>query len=201
MRLFKDYTLPSVLAQTFKDFDWWFLVNPDFPGLTCDHLKTLEQYGAICHVESNWNEAQPEVGERLRFWYKNEWVCSTRLDSDDMLDAGFMDNLRRVVVEKEQFISFKYGYIAENGRAAKREYTVNPFVSYVEYAKPFRSVFHIDHTQIDRTGVDLVVLPIAGWAQIDHGDNIKNHAHDKVRNFDDVCFDVKHLKGFPFEKP
>jgi len=197
MRLFKDYTLPSVLAQTFKTFDWWFLVNLNFPGLTCDHLKTLEQYGGICHIESNWNEAQPEVGERLRFWYKNEWVCSTRLDSDDMIHAGFMAHLNRTVSEHEEFVALKYGYVIKGDKAAKREYSVNPFLSYVELAKPFKSVFCIDHTHADRTKVPFRADPIAGWAQVCHGDNIKNVAEIKVRNFDEVCFDAKQLKGFP----
>lgn len=197
MDLFKRYCLPSVQAQTFKNFEWWFLVNPSFPNLKPNHIETLEQYGNILHVESDFHEAQPEIGERLGFRYKKEWVCSTRLDSDDMLRNCFMQELHTVAKEKEQFISFQYGYIVENGKAAKREYIVNPFVSYVEHANPFRSVFCIDHTKIDKTGVEVVHIPIAGWAQIDHGDNIKNHARNKVRNFDDVCFDFKHIEGFP----
>lgn len=201
MGLFNKYCLPSVQAQTFKDFDWWFLVNPNFPGLTRNHIDELKNYGNIVHIESDWNEAQPEVGHRLAFTYNDQMVCSTRLDSDDMLHERFMETLTDVVDFEDEFLlSFKYGYIIKDGKAAPREYTVNPFISLVEYANPFRSVFHIDHTKADKSDIPLRTLDTVGWAQIDHGDNIKNRAYEKVSNFDEICVPISTLRGFPVEK-
>jgi len=201
MHLFKKYALPSVQNQTFKTFDWWFLVNPNFPGLTKNHIAELEKYGRICNIESYWNEAQPEVGDRLKLWYKNEWMCSTRLDSDDMLHADFMAHLNRTVGEREEFVTLKYGYVISGDKAAKREYTVNPFLSYVEYANPFKSVFHVDHCRANKSKIPFRADPLVGWAQVCHGDNIKNVAELKVKNFHEICFDASQLKGFPIEKP
>lgn len=201
MDLFNRYCLPSVQMQTFKNFDWWFMVNPEFPGLTEQHLQELEQYGKIVFITSDWNEAQPEVGERLRFKYKNEWICSTRLDSDDMLHGSFMDILHEACMEagRDQFITFKHGCVIRGDKAAPREYDVNPFVSYLEYAKPFRSVFYVDHCKANKAHVPFAVLDFPGpwWAQVCHGDNIKNVAELKVKNFEEICVPISTLRGFP----
>jgi hypothetical protein len=195
--LFKKYCVPSVEAQTVKDFDWWFLVNRSFPGLEQSHIDTLNEYGKVIEIDAPWNETQPEVGAILSSTYKNEWVCTTRLDSDDMLHARFFEMLKSEVAERELWVSFEYGYIIKDGQAAIRQYAVNPFLSYVEYASPLKTVFHVAHHEADRRAREFRVIPQIGWAQIDHGDNIKNHASVKVKNFNSVKVPVEDIEGFP----
>lgn len=197
MNLLQKYCVPSVLAQTCQDFDWWFLVNRSFPGLTGEHIELLSRFGQILDIDAPWNETQPEVGSLLADKYNNQWVCSTRLDSDDMLSTTFMEKLKQKVYEKEQWISFEYGYIMKDGYAALRKYNVNPFVSYVEFATPLKTVFHVAHNVANRSNIPFNLIPEIGWAQIDHGDNIKNHAHYKVKNFSSIKIPVSELDNFP----
>ena len=194
MKLFEKYCAPSVQAQTSKDFDWYIIVDPSFPGLTKNHLSTLSGYGTVLHCDSYWNEKCPEIafaetrdGDELCDLYLDQWVCSTRLDSDDMLEIDFFQRLKGLATEKEQFISFPHGVIIKDGWAANRRYLQNPFISYIEYNDKgsMKTVFSVDHTKCDKAGVPLVEADDrAAWAQVDHGDNIKNSATRKVRNFD-----------------
>ena len=195
MKLFEKYTLPSVQAQTFKDFDWWIVIDPKFPGLTIQHLDRLSKAANLLWISAPWQDNQVEIGEALRDTYKDEWVCSTRLDSDDVISNDFMENVARMAEEKESWISLLNGYIMKDDRVMLRKYLVNPFVSYVEYAAPFKSVFHCCHTQVNKQrGVPLVVDEIPSWVQINHSDNIKNCGGKKMKNFNEEAFNANMLK-------
>jgi hypothetical protein len=189
--------VPSVQAQTVKNFDWWFLVDSTFPGLKPTHLDRLEKYGRILYICAPWSEQQPEIGELLSPVYKDQWVCTTRLDSDDMLHERFFERLAATVKEREEWVSFRYGYIIKDGFAVMRDYEVNPFVSYVEYANPLKTVFRVSHIAANRSDAPFQVIPEVGWAQVDHGDNIKNHAEAKVKSFDKLKINVNLIEGFP----
>lgn len=197
LNLFKWNCVPSVKAQTFKDFEWFIFADRAFPGLHNGHIEELKRYGTVIDIDTFWQEQQPEIGHILNHLYRGQWVCSTRLDSDDMLHKSFMERLSKTVTEQEEWVSFEYGYIIEGMFAAKRQYAVNPFVSFVEYADPLRTVFHAPHIAANRTDTPFLTIPEIGWAQIDHGDNIKNHARAKVKDFDRVKILRTELEGFP----
>lgn len=199
LKLFKQYCAPSVQAQTNKDFDWWIVLDKTFPGLTKTHIKELEGYARILDIQAPWNEQQPEIGEALSSTYKDEWVCSTRLDSDDMLQHWFFETLRwNTMQEKEMWVSFKYGYMVQGNYAARRTYEVNPFLSFVEFANPFRSVFNVSHIAANRSKVPFKVVSAVGWAQVDHGDNIKNHIKAKIPDFENQKIPVGELRKLGF---
>lgn len=193
LNLFYKYTLPSVEAQTFKDFDWWLFLDPTFPGIL-EHKLRLERYAKICWIEADWKEAQVEIGEELSEQYKDEWVCSTRLDSDDIISNDFMKNLHELAQPRESYITFHNGYMMRGDKVCERSYTVNPFVSYVEYADPFQSVFRTCHTKVDKQDAPLLAESAPSWIQVDHGDNIKNRVKRKIGNFDEVCFSASDLR-------
>lgn len=182
--LFDKYCLPSVQAQTFKEFDWWLLIDHTIPGLENRHIEYLRQHANITWVKEYTEQGTVNEGELLSEVYKNEWVCSTRLDSDDIIRNDFMQILHENVSEEEAWITFKYGYMMRDGEVAPRQYTRNPFVSYVEYASPFRSVYSVGHKQVHIQDAPLKIIDTPGWIQVDHSDNIKNLVSRKMKEFD-----------------
>ena len=192
MELFKKYCLPSVQAQK-VNFDWWFLVDPGFPEFSLTHEQELTKYGRILWIEAPWKEDQVEVGELLRDKYKDMWICSTRLDSDDILRNNYMELVKEQATEEEAWISFPNGYMMKEDLVAERFYEVNPFISYVEYADPFRSVFKINHTAVNKQK-NWKTINVPGWIQVDHRDNIKNLIKRKLSNFNKDNFDASSLR-------
>ncbi len=195
LQLFRNYCLPSVKAQTFQDFDWWILVDPSFPGLTVKMVAELERDAMVLFMDEPWNEKLSQVGELLGPQYNKKWVCSTRLDSDDMIHNEFMSMVAKEAVEREEWISFPNGYFLKErlGKAVEREYLRNPFISYVEYADPFTSVLKINHIRIGKRGPGIKTVTTPAWIQVDHGDNIKNDAGKKFPNFDVDSFEAERL--------
>ena len=195
MGLFRDYCLPSVQAQTFQDFDWWFLVDYNFSGLMNKHVNELNRHGKCLFMTDKWSEKQDGVGKTLSKYYKDKWVCSTRLDSDDMIHNEFMALVADAAKEKEEWISFPHGYFLKEatGKYMSREYLTNPFISYVEYADPFTSVMKINHIRVGKRGPGIQTIVTPAWVQVDHGDNIKNDAGKRFSNFDAEALDAEEL--------
>ena len=190
MELFQRYTVPSVQAQTFKDFDWWLIIDPTFPGLTSRYIDQLRSYGKILVADRPTERNTVEEGRLLSEHYKDEWVCSTRLDSDDILRNDFMERVNAEASEEEAFITFRHGYMLKDGKIAPRQFTRNPFVSYVEYANPFRSVYATGHMQVHRQKAPLKIIEDPpGWIQVDHSDNIKNLVSEKLKDFESQVVD------------
>lgn len=180
MKLFRKWTLTSVLSQTFKDFDWWFLVDSHFPGFTDNVAAELLNYGRIAWTDQfYWTEKQPEVGLLLKNYYEDSWVTSARLDSDDIVEPQYMELIAKNTSENEGWISFPKGFMRRNEEVFERDYPWSPFIAYTEYAAPFKSVFHIDHTKIDKQK-NVEIIENRVWTQVDHGDNIKNLVSRKL---------------------
>jgi hypothetical protein len=185
MDLLFKYTVPSIRAQTFQDFDWLFLVDPSFPGINVKHLMLLEQLGSVLLMEGvDFVEKQPEVGELLADVYKDEWVCSTRIDSDDVIRNDYMELVHEQATEEEAWITFANGYMLKGDQIAPRRFARNPFISYVEYANPFKSVFCISHMHVNKQPCAYKKLEVPGWIQVDHSDNVKNLVELKLRDFE-----------------
>ena len=193
LELLRKYTVPSVQAQTFKDFDWWFLIDPTFPGFGVDHFLELRKYGNLMLMDDPFEEQQQLfVGPLFSEVYKDEWVCSTRLDSDDIIRNDFMERVHAEASEEESFITFRHGYMLKGDKIAPRQFTRNPFVSYVEYADPFKSVFSVSHMKVHRqkyAPLKIIEQP-PGWIQVDHSDNVKNLVSEKLPNFDSQVIDI-----------
>ena len=184
INLFKKYCLPSVQAQTFKDFEWWLMINPTFPGIKLEHIVYLQRCANILWITAPFREDQVEVGELLNYRYKDQWVCSSRVDSDDVIRNDFMERVSELAVKEEAWISFRNGYMLKDEKIAPREFLCNPFVSYVEYASPFRSVFRISHKGVYRDATPLKKIEdVPGWIQVDHADNVKNLVSRKMKYF------------------
>lgn len=182
IKLFNKYCLPSAKAQT-VDFDWWFLVHPEFPGFSSTHKEELLRHGRILWIEAPWKEDQVEVGGLLSEEYKDRWVCSTRFDSDDILRNNFLETVSKSITEKEAWVVFPEGFMMKDNKAVPRTYSVNPFISYVEYADPFYSVFKINHMAVNKQDSLIEIKGHPAWIQVDHRDNIKNHIKHKITDY------------------
>jgi len=192
LALLLRYCLPSVRVQK-TEFDWWFLVHPKFPGFDSLHAEELSRYGKILWIEDAWREDQTGVGDLLKDEYKDQWVCSTRLDSDDILRNDHLLLVKEQATEEEAWISFPRGYMMKNGLVARRVYDVNPFISHVEYADPFRSVFRINHMDVNKQK-NWKTIDVPGWVQVDHGENLKNRVKRKLPDFHQNKFDAAFIK-------
>jgi len=188
-RLLEKYTIPSLEAQTCKDFKWLILADPNFPGL--DRAR-LERYADVLWTSTPWDRTHygrvlvdPKV---IRpYTSGTDWLLTTRLDSDDIISNTFVQRLQGAFVEREMWYGFPCGFIGLEGTVYARRYPKSPFVSYGEPAENAKTVYWIEHRQAGRLNREpaegqcrhgehlLEVDSDPAWLQVDHGGNVNNN--------------------------
>lgn len=99
--LFQALTLPSLLAQTDRDFDLVVLIGTDLPATWRDRLEGLiaPLPGARVLALPPGQPSTPAANAAFRSILDRvdtDWLTSFRLDDDDALDRDFIARLRRL---------------------------------------------------------------------------------------------------------
>lgn len=161
--LFERYCLPSVAAQSCKDFQWIVLFDGKTPGA---YRERIEGYRVQCPQLAPVF-VEPENGRFFAEIFRSE-VCrllrqaqqpvqnpalrqaqgpaqqprvlTTYLDNDDALAVGFVEDVQRRAAELPDgtFISYAdgYQYYTDHSYVMRIHYPRNHFVSVVESGNP-----------------------------------------------------------------
>jgi Putative rhamnosyl transferase len=172
--LFSRYCLPSVARQTARDFTWLFFVyRAAMSKADLEWFQAQDERLRIVSVEdpdgSGVSEAQDAVS---RLASGEDWVITTRLDSDDVLHR---DHLRKVRVDftgERKVVEFSQGYyydILVDDLREVRE-TQNAFVSVLEPRDGLKTAWAWPHHKIGEEN-DVLYLNEAGWIALVHDQN------------------------------
>lgn len=105
VRLFKAYCYPSIVNQTFQDFEWIVWCHPDSPAWMRHELKMLDRAHFVF---------EPSYYDYIDMTV--DTLVTTRIDNDDMIHRDFMKvtsmQLRSFHSSglKRQVFSFTRGY-------------------------------------------------------------------------------------------
>lgn len=166
MRMFKEVCLPSVLAQTSKDFTWLILVDSEIPyAYWADLQQLVLPLNAIIHKveKSSLNQTyrgnsggavstlgQPEnhmpriAGPHLT----GDWVATMALHVDDAVATDYVERVHAELREKKETLAFPQGALLMDAgeNPAKDGYwrIEAPIFAcvVVEPTSGFESVFH-----------------------------------------------------------
>ena len=142
-KVFIDYTVPSVLAQTTDNFEWVVAVDPDTPDETMARLKNFQQRGKMSVMVANKN-----VSKKYSIILESQaaddtYVVSTRLDSDDILHPQFIETVQANLEGDHKVINLDIGavWMINEGRARMVRHMRNMFISRVSRpGQPVRDV-------------------------------------------------------------
>lgn len=190
MRLFRLFCLPSIQAQTNRNYKWFVLFGSDTPDWLRIQLDEYEKAKAFTPLyAASFAQALDEIREWVQINLSvGEQLLTTRLDNDDSLAASFVDQVQlrcgpeldvayfnpregqQVVVRGDDPNSWRY---------YRLRYPANPFVSMLERVteEPVQMVYHRPHGSIKAqvVGAPVHTLPYYPmWMQILHGKNIGN---------------------------
>lgn len=191
--LFEKYCLPSVAAQSCKDFQWIVLFDSKTPEA---FRERIEGYRAQCpqlvpvFVEPENGRYFAEVFRsevlRLLRLAQQPRVLTTYLDNDDALAAGFVEDIQRRAAELPDgtFISYVdgYQYYTDRSYVMRIHYPRNHFVSVVEDGNPltlktiygYGSHYYIDNILGSRREF-VTSCPL--WCEVIHDRNMGNDAY------------------------
>ena len=193
--LFRRFCVPTVAAQTSRDFEWFVLFHPNTPPSYYDLLDGI----ATVVLGGSLREAWAKIKPRLPIMSP---VLSTRLDNDDSIAPEFIALTRRAA-DKALSKGFANGgdfvvtpQLAALASLAERKWRLRrsvspPFISLVNRPRLFRrriSVLHFDHVTHARLPLVQVKYKEPLWLGIMHGQNLAQRwdpRPDQDRSFDD----------------
>ena len=168
--LFERYTLPTVMAQTCRNFDWLLLMDHKTPQKFKEYLEEGTDYH-ILYVK-NWLVD-------LQAWLQainQPWLVTTRLDNDDCISPEFIATIQKHITTKQfHFINLTKGYTLDGHKLRPIQHMANPFMTLVEPIANAKSILFTPHGRaMSKHGPIVQVSKGRFWTQIIHERNYIN---------------------------
>ena len=199
-KLFEKFTLPSVLSQTNKDFEWVLVSDSRTP----DSFKTiLDAYPAtvlyedfegylpvpkkgVLRPKNRFHRAlqlEVAVAKPLKEYLETkdaDYIITTRLDNDDAISTNHIDKIQHYVRYtwrgKPFWINLVRGYKWCSGNVYPIGALQNPFISFVEPQGNLLTAYQCCHQMAPQSGFPVIQVREGEptWMQVIHGANLMN---------------------------
>jgi len=173
--LFERFCLPSVQAQTNKNFEWILVSDartpPEFKAVLDSYPATVIYYDFSTYdwdaVAPPCNDLEPKMKRAVQLEYiapvireylgtlETEYVITTRLDNDDAISVDFIDRIQQEaakhfepIINPKFWLSLPRGYKWCDGFYYPLTSNKNPFCSFVETPQDLITVYSAVHTLI-----------------------------------------------------
>lgn len=204
--LFEKYCLPSIEAQTDKDFYWFILMNADTPDIFKSRIESIVNRSEAKIVLLYMKEYNLELIKQKILELKNNsnWVTSIRIDNDDILAKNFVEEVRKIAPHiNKTVINFERGlhYNLKTREIGIHSAKANHFISYVEdISENFELVYKCGHNKILSSGINkyINIKKKPMWAELVHDTNVVNEFNSSPIAIEDDILD--YLNNFSKKK-
>ena len=200
-RLFEQFTLPSVLNQTDKNFKWIVLFSSETPikyKSRIDEIRSrCPQFRAIGVAPGQsaiFGQIFKEVIENDLGDKAEGIVSTTYLDNDDALSVHYMEMIQNLIsinynkiIAQTSIINFRFGcqYFTEHKVASKASYKRNHFITLAEPlgSNSIKTVFgYGSHYYIGKhNGIrQIAVEKTDMWLEVIHDKNVINDVRTSI---------------------
>lgn len=181
--LFDRYCLPSMRAQTNKNFQWFVGFAPGTPEEYCEYFRDV---GTPIYATS-MADFQGQVVST--YPHEEDTTIVSRLDNDDALAKGFVDTLQKLTsaifdasetMEIPHVVNFRHGWEIDDNTGAlySRDYPNSSFFSFLVGPHTPDKIFEVEgghHAHVHKHfPVTNINLRDPMWMITVHGDNIGN---------------------------
>jgi hypothetical protein len=178
--LFEKYCLPSVAAQTGRDFHWLVYFDADTPEPIRRRIEACREVFPFVPWFCGRISAEfwpGSLAEALPA--RTPWLLTTRFDNDDALAADHVARLQAAVAYGEPqrgSLNFPQGFVLdEGGKLYALTHLANSFASWLEpWDAKARTAISINHLKMTRVGPVRQLDGAAAWLQVVHGGNVSN---------------------------
>lgn len=181
VELFEKYCLPSVLAQSNRNFHWIIYLDPESPLWLKERMEALHQQKVLTPIYREQVNAEERVSDlQAVSGASGQFLITTNLDNDDGLAFDFVDRMQSLAWSPGRTaIYFANGLIRHGSSLFAHRDTSNAFCSVRESWEEPISCWADWH---NRLGLSMPVLILEGqpaWLQVVHGANVSNRVRGK----------------------
>jgi hypothetical protein len=179
--LFEKYCLPSVAAQTERDFDWLIFFDEGTPAAFQERVKDAQKVHPFTAI---YTPLFPAEGWRLSSLAAVEAdprtaLLTTTLDNDDAIAADFVERLQQTASqhldEAPIAFNFKNGLVLKGGNLYFHQHKSSAFRSVLErYGDSLRTAASIPHMDMASHFTICQIEGGPGWLQVVHDRNVSN---------------------------
>jgi len=176
LKLFENFCLPSVVAQSDQNFEWLIYFDEQISVEYLDRVRSLiaEYKNFSVKLCAIWDSEviAKDIVESLS--NDTRWVITSRLDNDDGLHKDFVANLHDSVEEREEFLNFPFGIILYSDKCYLYRHLSNAFLSFVAPVEKLRTVWCTAHEQASSISPVRQLTDVPAFLQVVHGKNVSN---------------------------
>lgn len=183
--MFEKYCLPSVAAQTDKDFTWICLFDAQTPQVYIDRIETHRDAVPMltpCLTDIVGREALvPAINDIIEKYVtdEDEYVITTNLDNDDAIRCDMIEKLHTLIdrnsTGKLYSLNLGYQYFAGSGIVLKMKYPHNHFLTLVEPAgTTYTTILGFSHVKGRKLFQPVDIMDKPYWIEFVHGSNVNN---------------------------
>jgi hypothetical protein len=185
--LFERYCMPSVLAQTCRNFQWLIYFDPQSPDWAKRKIAEHEAASAYRAVfRETVSKANLLDDLRMAFADADGMLLTTRFDNDDMLGRHFIEYLQNAALQAaaRTVFNFPQGFTYGAGRLYRHADRSNAFASMCEPWDGAFTIWHDWHTRLKRYAPIVQIAAGPEWIQVIHGRNVSNRVRGWLVNAD-----------------
>ena len=180
--LFENFCLPSVAAQTEKNFKW--LLFLDVSTAKEHQERMLEISKKHSFIQLFYIDGMPNLIGSIKNYIKENcstpYVITSRIDNDDCISINFIKEVQNQFNQQAYLaLDFISGYTLnlKPVMIGKKEHVFNPFISLIERNEHPKTVWENDHNQWKKETSILHIKNKRVWMSVIHEKN-------KVNEFD-----------------
>ncbi|MEN9290060.1 MAG: hypothetical protein RL764_2045 [Pseudomonadota bacterium] len=183
-QLFDQYCLPSVSAQTVRDFRWIIYFDRATPALFRAQIRAMQgQFPFLALFREDLPLEDVVADVRSVLPPGTQRVLTTRLDNDDALARDFVARLQQAARVRPigTALNFPEGFAWRDGWVFGARDESSPFASALEPADHFETIWARPHALLAEK---FRLAQLAGgpaWLQVIHGDNVTNRIKGRQR--------------------
>jgi hypothetical protein len=184
IKLFEEFCLPSVSAQTCKNFTWLVCFDSNSPDFLRECVKKYSSHSFFVPVFMEHFDQEKIVKiiiGHLDDQYSH--VITSRLDNDDAVCKNYIETIQSKFMSQDQlFVNILNGFMLEGRKLYLKKIFKNPFISLIEKINQnkerIKTIFCEEHLNIDKVGRVIDVRDQPGWLIVIHGKNLANKRND-----------------------
>lgn len=179
--LFERFCFPSVQGQSSQSFDWFVFFDSSLPEDLRARVATYSRFSTFRAVYVEGPFDGRAVCKTLREVVAlHRYIITSRVDNDDALATKYIETIQSQFNEQAfEFVNLPDGYIWDGMHAYAWRHPNNAFISLIERAESFQTIFSFNHTKVPDFGQIRQVDHMPGWLVVVHGDNVRNSARGK----------------------
>ena len=194
MKLFDEYTLPSVMCQTCTNFTWLLAFAPKTPEWIIEKYNSFPRIKIIHKYPADWLRRNNAFEGGINPLMYGQWIITSRLDNDDMILPEYIETVQSYFDETFKLVDTDG---VKHVLATGKEYTVarrsnnSPFISLIEQVgtpwqsiandpkerrlitEPVKTVYYCSHSHMEMH-FPSVKSPKKLYKMIIHDKNISN---------------------------